>query len=149
MTPEPVPGTEADVMIARGLACFVDSVLATFAAVAGSVAGAFAAAGAGVDATAGRAAVIVGFVLAYFLYFVAFEALVARTPAKWLTETAVVDRTDGSPCSTKAALVRNLLRPVDMVGGYAVGTVVMLVTDYQRVGDLAGGTTVVATEDYR
>jgi uncharacterized RDD family membrane protein YckC len=52
--------------------------------------------------------------------------------------------TGGHPLTLEAAAIRNLLRPLDLLGGGLVGGFAMLLTPrLQRLGDLAAGTVVV------
>jgi hypothetical protein len=75
---------------------------------------------------------------------VLFETLASgRTPGKRWTGLRVV-RLDGGPVTFTTSAVRNLLRLVDGLLGYAVGVVAILVSvRNQRLGDLAAGTLVV------
>ena len=79
-----------------------------------------------------------------FLYFVVFEGHFGRTPGKALRGIVVVKK-DGSPCTWGGAVVRNLLRYVDVLPFlYVVGIVVSYLNeDNQRLGDIGGGTVVV------
>lgn len=69
-----------------------------------------------------------------------------RTVGKAVMRIAVVS-VDGTPVPFLAAVIRNVIRVVDLLpGAYFVGIVSVLVTDRnQRVGDLAAGTIVVHT----
>lgn len=77
-------------------------------------------------------------------YHAGFEGYAGQTIGKRLMGIVVV-RTDGSRCTWKASIVRNLLRVVDFLPGlYAVGIASTFLTDReQRLGDLAAGTIVV------
>jgi uncharacterized RDD family membrane protein YckC len=78
-------------------------------------------------------------------YFIFFEYLWnGATPGKRSQEIRVV-RKDGQPISFLAALIRNLLRVVDIVADlYPLGLIVMFIDRRnRRVGDLAAGTLVV------
>src|SRR5690606_13759230 len=78
-------------------------------------------------------------------YPVVFEALFdGQTPGKRALELRVVSG-DGAPVGWLAALVRNLLRTVDMLPvGYGFGLVSSLADPYgRRLGDLVAGTLVV------
>jgi uncharacterized RDD family membrane protein YckC len=74
-------------------------------------------------------------------YFPFFEEVAdGRTPGKRALGLRVI-QADGRPAGLGAVLLRNLLRPVDLV---VVGPVLMLTTPRrQRLGDLAAGTLVV------
>jgi uncharacterized RDD family membrane protein YckC len=89
-------------------------------------------------------AVIAGWAL---FYYFACESGHGQTLGKRLLKLRVV-RADGSPSGMREILVRTALRPIDAVGGYLVGLVVMLITGErrQRLGDLAAGTMVVSAE---
>ena len=78
-------------------------------------------------------------------YFLAFELLWnGQTPGKRLAGIRVLT-TRGEPVTLVHALVRNLLRLVDMLPtSYMIGVICILVTPRgQRLGDLAAGTVVV------
>jgi uncharacterized RDD family membrane protein YckC len=89
--------------------------------------------------------VIIAFVV-WDGYFVLFEWLWrGQTPGKRWLKLRVI-REDGRPISFFEAMVRNLLRLVDIqpVVFYSVGLVSVFATDRdQRVGDLVAGTVVV------
>lgn len=83
-----------------------------------------------------------------WLYGVFFEyTLSGRTPGKLLLELRVV-RTDGSPARFPDLLLRNLLRTADFLPAFfGVGVLVMLADRrMRRLGDLVGGTVVVAED---
>jgi uncharacterized RDD family membrane protein YckC len=90
-------------------------------------------------------------VLVYFselLYFGLWElATRGRTPGKYLVGLRVVGM-EGQPLDAKAAMIRNLLRAVDTLpGGYAVGLIAVVTSQYgQRLGDHAAGTLVIRTD---
>ena len=81
-------------------------------------------------------------------YYVVCEAMFSATPGKALVGLRVVS-VDGRPLSVWSIIVRNALRPVDVLpGAYLLGGVVMLATrNSQRLGDLAAATTVVYRGD--
>ncbi len=85
--------------------------------------------------------------LIYWGYFVLFEMwLNGQTPGKRCLKIRVVQQ-EGAAVTFDAIVVRNLLRVVDMLGGYAVAGISMFVTQkIQRLGDLAAGTVVVSEE---
>ena len=96
----------------------------------------------------GTVAVLIGVSLAFFVqiaYYALWEGLWdGRTPGKRAVRLRVL-RQDGSPITATEALIRNVLRIVDLlpVAGL-VGIVAILVTRRdQRIGDLAAGTVVV------
>lgn len=96
-------------------------------------------------------AVAVFFILVSFLlywgYFLYFEyRMNGQTPGKRSAKIRVVQN-DGRPLTFASAAIRNLLRAVDGMGGYAVGLAVMFFTKKeQRLGDIAAGTVVVSEE---
>jgi uncharacterized RDD family membrane protein YckC len=104
------------------------------------------AAAGGLDSGVGSelSAVIAGWTL---FYYFACESGQGQTLGKRLLKLRVV-RADGGPSGMREILVRTALRPIDAVGVYLVGLVVMLITGErrQRLGDLAAGTIVVAAE---
>ena len=90
-----------------------------------------------------RGAVYLGALLGLFGYFIVLEGWSGQTVGKWLFGVIVVSR-DGSPITFRQSLARNLLRAIDGILNYAVGLVVMLVSqDRQRIGDHVAGTLVV------
>jgi uncharacterized RDD family membrane protein YckC len=85
-------------------------------------------------------------VILYVLYFILFETLTGTTPGKVLSGLRVVDR-GGMQASPWQALVRDILRPLDAVGAYALGGFVAVMSGRrQRIGDHAAGTMVVSVE---
>lgn len=77
-------------------------------------------------------------------YYALWEASASRTPGKRIMGLTVVDET-GDPITTRQALVRNAVRPVDFLVFYFVGGLVMLVSSTTRtVGDQTAGTFVVS-----
>jgi uncharacterized RDD family membrane protein YckC len=78
-------------------------------------------------------------------YFILFEYLwKGSTPGKRSQEIRVI-RKDGRPISFVAAVIRNIVRAVDILGEiYPLGLVVMFIDSRnRRLGDLAAGTLVV------
>lgn len=104
---------------------------------------------AGAEAIAPQWAAFLGILVLFVLYwgyFLAFEAAWdGQTPGKrWLGIRAVAD--GGFPITPSAAVIRNLLRLVDLqpVGFYFVGAVTMLMNrEAKRLGDLVAGTVVI------
>jgi uncharacterized RDD family membrane protein YckC len=90
--------------------------------------------------TGPAAALTLGWALYYYF---AFESDHGQTLGKRVMKIRVV-RADGGPLDAGRVAVRTLLRPIDGIGGYLVGLVVMLATGQrrQRLGDLAAGTVV-------
>lgn len=92
--------------------------------------------------------------LLYFAVTVLYAILTewlwqGQTVGKRLLKIRVVDR-DGLPIYFSQLVVRNLLRPVDMLPAfYLLGGLVALGTRYsQRLGDLAANTVVVRTRQW-
>ena len=88
------------------------------------------------------------FFLTYLAYFFLMEALCCRTLGK-LFQGLVVRKLDGSRCDWKAALIRSVLRIVEvnplLLGGLPAGLVIIASERKQRIGDLLAGTLVVST----
>ena len=80
----------------------------------------------------------------WLVYYAVCEAMFSATPGKALTGVVVV-RVDGQPVSLVSILVRNALRLLDALPAmYLIGGIAVLATAHsQRLGDLAGQTTVV------
>src|SRR5690606_26380883 len=103
---------------------------------------------AGLLGALGKAGTGLYFIFVFVLlwaYPVVFEALFdGQTPGKRALELRVVSG-DGAPVGWLAALVRNLLRTVDMLPvGYGFGLVSSLADPYgRRLGDMVAGTLVV------
>jgi len=78
------------------------------------------------------------------VYGALLEALWGRTLGKYVLGLEVVRAADGAGCDWRGAIVRNLLKPVDLIFAGMPGALVVMVTRRrQRLGDLAGGTLVV------
>lgn len=91
------------------------------------------------------ALLIVGQLIVEWAYFMISERLTGgRSIGKRLVGLRVMGE-DGLPLTTRASLVRNLLRAVDVLpSSYVVGLVAIVVSPKgQRLGDLAAGTIVV------
>lgn len=89
-----------------------------------------------------RMAIALGVIMFTFLYFVVPEATRGRTPGKALARLRVV-MDDGRPATWRAAIVRNLLRPLDFMWLYALGSILVIATPRrQRLGDMAAHTIV-------
>jgi uncharacterized RDD family membrane protein YckC len=88
-----------------------------------------------------------GFFLVYLAYFVVLEALWSRTLGKFF-QGLVVRKLDGSRCDWTAALIRGLLRIIEvnplLLGGLPAGLVIIGSHRKQRIGDLLAGTLVVS-----
>lgn len=87
------------------------------------------------------------FVSIYLGYFVVLEAVWSRTLGKFV-QGLVVRKLDGSRCDWSAALIRGLLRIVEvnplLFGGLPAGLVIIASERKQRIGDLLAGTVVVS-----
>src|SRR3954453_4748013 len=94
--------------------------------------------------TGAAAALTLGWALYYYF---AFESDHGQTIGKRVMKIRVM-RADGEPLDNGRVAVRTLLRPIDAIGAYLLGLVVMLVTGErrQRLGDLAAGTVVTDAE---
>jgi uncharacterized RDD family membrane protein YckC len=78
-----------------------------------------------------------------FGYFILLEGRYGRTVGKSLLGLRVVNE-DGSPMGMRASTVRNVLRVVDGLLFYLVGTIIAAVSDRrQRLGDRLADTVVV------
>ncbi|MBX3071683.1 MAG: RDD family protein [Thermomicrobiales bacterium] len=85
---------------------------------------------------------IAGFVL-FYGYFSYMEGTTGQTIGKRAMGIRVI-RTNGSPMSFDAALIRNLLRIVDSIFFGLVGLILIMVTQRkQRLGDMGASTIVV------
>jgi uncharacterized RDD family membrane protein YckC len=83
------------------------------------------------------------FVLAAYSYF---EGRSGKTPGKWLLGIRVLG-TDLQPCGFGRACLRNLLTFVDGFFNFLVGALLVALTEnWQRLGDLAARTIVVADQ---
>jgi uncharacterized RDD family membrane protein YckC len=97
------------------------------------------------------APVILGYEIVTKGYFILFEYLwKGSTPGKRSQEIRVI-RKDGRPISFIAAVIRNILRAVDILGEiYPLGLVVMFIDSRnRRLGDLAAGTLVVRERELK
>lgn len=83
----------------------------------------------------------------YLGYFVLFEGLWARTPGKYF-QGLMVRKLDGSRGDWKAALIRSLLRVIEvnpaLFGAIPAGLVLISTERKQRIGDILAGTVVVS-----
>lgn len=84
--------------------------------------------------------------LIFFIYFFLFEAIFFATPGKLLCRLRVRSMT-GNRASMGSVLMRNILRPLDLVLFPLVITVAMMewTSHHQRIGDFIGRTIVIVT----
>lgn len=89
------------------------------------------------------------FFVIYLAYFVVFEALWSRTVGKFV-QGLVVRKLDGSKCDWTGALIRGILRVIEvnplLLGGLPAGLVIIASERKQRIGDLLAGTVVVSNQ---
>lgn len=136
---QPVMGSETDVVGSRVFAFIVDYILSIIVWVVGMIV-------IGLVVNSILFGYLVGFI-AFVSYYILLEGMYGQTPGKMLAGVVVV-KEDGSPCTIGAAFVRNFLRIIDgLPGFYAIGLVVMLMSDRnQRVGDSVAQTVVTRAE---
>ncbi len=86
------------------------------------------------------------FMLIAFLYYLLFESTVLATPGKLFCRLRV-RRSDGGMPSIVALIVRNLLRPLDIVLMPVILPLACMewTSRHQRIGDLLGGTMLIRT----
>jgi uncharacterized RDD family membrane protein YckC len=128
-------------LASRSLALVLDLLIQMVLVVAALLL-AVAVAGSGIPGTLATVLLVALPLLVLVGYFVVAETVTAgRTPGKRALGLRVI-RLDGGAPGLPEALVRNILRLVDMVAG--IGVVVMFVDRRsRRLGDLAAGTMVV------
>ena len=85
--------------------------------------------------------------LVYWCYFLFFEMVMnGQTPGKRYMKIRVVE-VEGASVTFVSLAIRNLMRVVDVMGGYAVAGISMFLTKrVQRLGDLAAGTVVISEQ---
>jgi uncharacterized RDD family membrane protein YckC len=97
----------------------------------------------------GAAAVITALCSAHLAYFFVFEALWSRTPGKYLFGLRVC-QVDGSRCTLKSAMLRTLLRVIEvnpiLLGALPAGIMLLVTKRKQRLGDLLAGTVVISNK---
>lgn len=93
-------------------------------------------------------AMMFGMPVGLLIYMTSLEGYYGRTLGKRARGIVVV-KSDGSDCTWGAAILRNLLRVVDVLPNfYIVGiATAYLAGDQRRLGDLAAGTLVVHERD--
>jgi len=83
------------------------------------------------------------FLLVLYAYYVSFETVSGATVGKLALGLEVV-KLNGKPYDIGAALLRNVIRPIDAIFFYLPAIICIAVTEKrQRLGDLAAGTIVV------
>jgi uncharacterized RDD family membrane protein YckC len=133
--PEPVLGTEQDVVGARVGAFVVDYIVSLVLGVG---------LGVGLGLSVGSASVAYLGVLFVLGYFVALEGAFGQTLGKRLFGVVVMTEHSGQPIGYGTSALRNVLQVVDGILSYAVGLVFVLLSDNrQRLGNRAAGTVVV------
>jgi uncharacterized RDD family membrane protein YckC len=139
--PQPELGTESDVLGKRIIAFLIDAIL--FGVVFGLLVNIVAV----VSETLGG---IVGALggIAFFVYFIYFEAEYGQTVGKMLMNVVVVTE-DGNPIDYRESAIRTLMRIVDALPFfYIVGLIAIYLTDRnQRLGDMLADTVVVETKE--
>lgn len=128
-----------DASKARAIACFIDNLFA-FAVMMLAV---------GLVPQEFPLVKAVLFCSVYLAYFIVLEALWSRTLGKFF-QGLVVRKLDGSPCDWRAAVIRGLLRIIEVnplaFGGLPAGLVIIASERKQRIGDQLAGTLVVSNK---
>lgn len=87
------------------------------------------------------------FFLINFLYFFIFELIFHKTIGKKILNLEII-RTDHQKPQLINVFLRNLIRPIDMIGFYMLGMVFVVFTaQNQRLGDILGQTYVIKSID--
>jgi uncharacterized RDD family membrane protein YckC len=96
----------------------------------------------------GGGLMLIGLFLIEWFYPVFFEVRNGMTPGKKVMGVKVV-HDDGTPVSWTASLLRNLIRPIDLLPICNIaGFIAMLLNSrFKRLGDFAAGTIVVYVRD--
>jgi uncharacterized RDD family membrane protein YckC len=96
----------------------------------------------------GSGLILIGLFLVEWFYPVVFEVHNGMTPGKKILGIKVVND-DGTPVTWTPALLRNLIRPIDLLPLFNItGFITMLVSShFKRLGDLAAGTLVIYVKD--
>jgi uncharacterized RDD family membrane protein YckC len=91
---------------------------------------------------------LIGVFFIEWFYPVVFEVHNGMTPGKKILGIKVVND-DGTPVSWTPSLLRNLIRPIDLLPLFNItGFITMLLNSrFKRLGDLAAGTIVVYVKD--
>ena len=97
----------------------------------------------------GGANMITALCSAHLAYFFVFEALWSRTPGKYLFGLRVC-QLDGSRCTLRSAMLRTLLRVIEvnplLFGALPAGIVLLITERKQRLGDILAGTVVISNK---
>jgi uncharacterized RDD family membrane protein YckC len=105
---------------------------------------------AGIVNSLGGVAVVAGWVSTYLADFFLFETLWSRTPGKHFFGLRVC-QSDGRPCTLRSALLRTLMRILEvnplLFGGLPAGIMLLVTKRKQRLGDLLAGTVVIANKN--
>lgn len=142
--PDPVMGSEGDVLGQRVVATILDALLLMALLIGGVVAAVVL----GNVHELLALAVLLALAGTYLYYSYLLEGAYGRTPGKAVMGLVVV-KEDGRQCTYGASFVRNLFWIVDGFGvGPFVVALILFVTDrHQRVGDIVASTVVVAAAD--
>lgn len=144
--PEPMMGTEGDVVGHRIGAFFVDRILLIVLFFVPFLPGEAAESALGQEVAGWLYlfGLLVAFVVV-IVYTLLLEAMYGQTPGKRLFGIVVV-RENGDPCTVGASVLRSLVWVVDRFFWGLIGLALILSTDRsQRLGDLAADTVVVRT----
>ncbi|MCF7498630.1 MULTISPECIES: RDD family protein [unclassified Pseudoalteromonas] len=97
---------------------------------------------------AGQGIILIIYFITSWGYNIFFEMKNGQTPGKKRLKIRVV-QDNGLPASFSQIVVRNLLRPADMLPiGYFLGLVVMMFNSrFKRIGDWAAGTMVIYDDE--
>lgn len=97
---------------------------------------------------AGQGLILIAYFVISWGYSILYEMENGQTPGKKRLKIRVV-QDNGLPASFSQIVVRNLLRPADMLPiGYFLGLVVMLFNNrFKRIGDWAAGTMVIYEDE--
>ena len=82
-----------------------------------------------------------------FCYYVYFESNGGATPGKMLCGLKVI-KVEGTPCDTKAAIIRTTCRIIDGLCVYLVGAILIWCSEHnQRLGDRIADTVVIKAKE--
>ncbi len=139
--PAPNLGTEDDVLLKRIAAFLID--FFAFFLIGGIITNLIAL----VSELLGLILTGIGTIL-FVAYFIYFEAEYGQTVGKMMMDIVVVTEA-GDPIGYREALIRTLLRAIDVLPMfYILGLIVMYLTDrQQRIGDILASTVVLEVKD--